>query len=186
MNCFEVLRYTQEIESGRFREVALNRTKRMEYRDHENHLVRYIHNFLAAAKTMIDHTRNLMKSDFISQEHSSAYQAEVERVFSDDLARFISDFRNYTVHYGVPRTAHSYSLMEDKCEVALVLSGIKEWDGWKSKSRAFLNSHPNEIRLLWLVGSYQKKAMDFNVWFVKSFTMYYGELFREYDSITGE
>jgi len=42
---------------------------------------RLLHNFLAGSKTLIDHTRNLMDEEFITVQHHSEYQAEIERRF---------------------------------------------------------------------------------------------------------
>lgn len=183
MNCFEVLRFIQEIESGRFSKIALDRSRRMEYRDFENHLIRYFHNFLAGAKTLVEHTRNMMRSGLITEAHRAAYQSEVNTAFSDELSKFISDFRNYALHFGLPKLAHVYSLPDEKWQVALHLRELEQWDGWTARSREFIRSQPEKIRLAWLVGSYQKKAMSFHEWLVKSFEAHYGEIFREFDEL---
>jgi hypothetical protein len=182
MNCFEVLRFSQEIESGRFGEMAMDPKRRMEYHDFENHLIRYLHNFLAAAKTLVDHTRNMMRSEIISVAHLEAYQKQVELSFSDGLTRFIGDFRNYTLHYGIPHTVHSVSIPEEKWQVGIDLGKIKGWSGWTPKSREFIALQPEVIRLIWLVGSYQKKAMEFNTWLTQSFVTFYGDVMQDFDA----
>jgi len=56
---------------------------------------RLFHNFLSSVKTLIDHTRNLVNEDFVTEAHRSEYEAAVQQEFaSDPLARFMQDFRN--------------------------------------------------------------------------------------------
>ncbi|PXA03899.1 hypothetical protein DDZ13_09675 [Coraliomargarita sinensis] len=183
VNSFEVLRFIQEIESGRFSEMALDRSRRLEYRDFENHMVRYFHNFLAAVKTMVEHTRNMMRSELISEDHRNEYQEELKELFSDDLPKFIEDFRNYTLHYGLPKISHVCSLPEEKWQVILDLKQLHDWDKWTSRSKRFMKEHPDQIRLSWLVETYQEKALTMHQWLVHSFTRHYGNHFEEFDRL---
>lgn len=184
MNCFEVLRFIQEIERGRFSDIALNHARRLEYRDFENHLIRYFHNFLAGAKTLVDHTRNMMRSDSIADAHRTAYQAQVDATFSDDLSKFIGDLRNYTLHCGLPSLAHTCSLPGENWEVVLTFRELRQWDGWTARSRRFMDTQPESIRLSWLIASYQQTAMSFHQWLINSFSTHYGSIFAEFDSLT--
>jgi hypothetical protein len=66
----------------------------MERREHLQWLFndcnRHIHNFLTSITTLIDHTRNLMKADFIKIEHREEYERKVKSVFAGDpLAQFL-------------------------------------------------------------------------------------------------
>ena len=183
MNCFEVLRFIEEIESGRFSKIALDQKRRLEYQNFQNHLIRYFHNFLAGAKTLIEHTRNMMKSDLISEKHRLAYQSQVDTTFSDDLSKFVGDFRNYTLHFGLPPLAHVCSIPEEKWVVTLNLRDLQDWDKWTARSKKFIENHPDPIRLSWLVASYQEKAVSLHEWLVKSFLDYYGDLFKEFDEM---
>ena len=183
VNCFEVLRFIQEIESGRSSEIALDRSRRMEYQDFQNHMIRYFHNFLAAVKTMVEHTRNMMQSKIISPEHRSEYQEQVKKRFSDDFSKFVEDFRNYTLHFGLPKIVHVCSLPAEKWQVALDLGELHDWDGWTARSKSFMAAHPNQIRLAWLVGSYQQKATEMHEWLVQSFPRHYKREFEEFDRL---
>lgn len=183
VNGYEVLRFIQEIESGRFSEMAFDRSRRNEYRDFENHMIRYFHNFLAAVKTMVEHTRNMMRSDLIAEEHRLEYQEEVKNRFSDNISKFMEDFRNYTLHYGLPKIAHVCSIPDEKWQVALNLGELHDWDGWTSRSKEFMREHPEQIRLSWLVGTYQEKSMEMHEWLIRSFTRHYGQHFEEFDRL---
>ncbi len=183
MNGYDVLRFIQEIESGRFSEIAFDKSRRMEYRDFENHLIRYFHNFLAAVKTVVEHTRNMMRSDLIAEEHRLEYIEEVKNRFSDNMSKFIEDFRNYTLHFGLPKISHVCSIPEETWQVSLNLNELHDWDGWTSRSKEFMREHLEQIRLSWLVAAYQKKAMEMHEWLVLSFTRHYGHHFEEFDRL---
>src|ERR1035441_17498 len=68
-----------------------------------NDVNRHLHNFLTSITTLVDHTRNLMREDFIKSEHREEYQNRVNGVFaSDPLTQFLQDLRNYITHYAIP------------------------------------------------------------------------------------
>lgn len=45
-------------------------------------VTRLLHNFATGGSTLIDHTRNLMKEDFITEEHRSEYNTHVDQTFA--------------------------------------------------------------------------------------------------------
>ena len=183
MNGYEVLRFTKEIESGRFSKIALDPSRRLEYRDFQNHLIRYFHNFLAGAKTVVEHTRNMMRSAEISEEHRTAYQAQVDAIFADSLSKFIEDFRNYMMHFGLPNLVHICSLPNERWEVVIDMARLQAWDGWTARSRQFIQSQPERIRLYALVEIYLNKTKTLHEWLVKSFETYYGSTIKEFDAL---
>lgn len=183
MNSYEVLRCIQEFETGSFTDIARDQRRSKEYKDYRNHLTRYFHNYLAGAKTLIDHTRVMMRSSHISEEHREAYQKQIELIFSDDLSKFVGDFRNYTLHRGLPPISHCYTVADEKWEVALELSALKNWKKWTERSRNFLDAHPDKIRLSWLVASYTKNVQAMHEWLMTSFMTYYSQVFTEFDQL---
>ncbi|MEO7098248.1 MAG: hypothetical protein ABI162_02720 [Luteolibacter sp.] len=186
VNSFEVLRFIEEIESGRFSKIAFDQARRMEYRDFENHMIRYLHNFLAAVKTMVEHTRNMMRGDSISPKHRLEYQEQIKIRFSDDLSKFVEDFRNYTLHFGLPKISHICTIPEEKWQIALNLHQLHDWEGWTARSKNFIATHPEQIRLAWLVSSYLQKAMEMHEWLIQSFMKHYNQEFEEFDRLRAE
>ena len=66
------------------------------------HLNRYIFNFLASTSALIDSCRNVMSfyKETIIYEY---YKQRVKEQFSNNsIAVFIKDFRNYQMHYKIP------------------------------------------------------------------------------------
>jgi hypothetical protein len=59
-------------------------------------LMRYFHNFLTSVTTLIDHTRHLMKEDFITEKHRKEHQEKIGHTFArDPLTIFIKELRHY-------------------------------------------------------------------------------------------
>ena len=64
-----------------------------------NEITRLLHNFLASAKTLIEHTRIFLKKYYLNTKICERYKEKVKKEFEDDeLSRFIQDLRNYILH----------------------------------------------------------------------------------------
>lgn len=60
---------------------------------------RLFHNFLAAAKSLIDHTRVFVAQHYENTPLKDAYESKVGSDLAEDpLCRFIQDIRNYMLH----------------------------------------------------------------------------------------
>ena len=57
------------------------------------------------------------------------------------------------------------------------------WDGWTARSRQFIQSQPERIRLYALVEIYLNKTKTLHEWLVKSFETYYGSTIKEFDAL---
>jgi len=66
-------------------------------------VIRLLHNYVAGAKTLVDHTRNLINKYYSDSPFLKEYKAEVEKRFvTNPLAGFVEDLRNYTLYYQQP------------------------------------------------------------------------------------
>ncbi len=139
--------------------------------------VRLFHNFLTSISTLIDHTRNLMKRDFIQANHANEYQALVNTTFATDpFAKFMQDFRDYVTHRAIPIVGLTTRIgKQDDCisEVEIDLKELADWRGWTGPSRAFIATQGERIRLLKLIDDYEFKAKGFNDRFGELFNKYY-------------
>jgi hypothetical protein len=137
-------------------------------------VIRLFHNFLASGKTLIDHTRNLMNEEFVTDQHRSEYKAEVNRIFVDNqIARFTQDFRNYVLHRAIPHIALNYTLEPERIALNLQLIPMSEWENWSPPARAFIEAHKPAVRILELVDRYEAMVKSFHETFVLSFQVHY-------------
>jgi len=72
---------------------------------------RLFHNFLAAAKTLVDHTRVFVEDHYSGTPLKQAYEQKVQAELANDpLTKFVQDFRNYMLHKGLPNSSMSLSI----------------------------------------------------------------------------
>jgi hypothetical protein len=140
-------------------------------------VVRLFHNFLSSVSTLIDHTRNLMKRDFIHTNHATEYQTLVNKTFATDpFAKFIQDFRDYVTHRAIPIVGLTTTVgKQDDCisEIEIDLKELAKWRGWTAPSRTYIATQGESIRLLKLVDDYEAKVKGFNERFGELFNQYY-------------
>lgn len=61
---------------------------------------RLFHNFLASAKSLVDHTRNIVKRLYSNQEFKKEYDAKLaEDIANNPVQKIVQRLRNYTQHY---------------------------------------------------------------------------------------
>src|SRR5450759_220200 len=65
-------------------------------------LGRLLHNFIAAAKSLVDHTRRLYKKHYTNISIPE-YQEKLRNRFAEDpQIQFVQSLRSYVLHYQVP------------------------------------------------------------------------------------
>ena len=106
-----------------------------------------LHNQLASAASLVDHTRRLLayyETDIPTMV--AEYKRQNAVVTEMDEASFLRDLRNYLLHYGVPPVIQSLSLDPTADSgatghsIKLSAPRLLEWDGWKNRSRNYLSS----------------------------------------------
>jgi hypothetical protein len=161
---------------------AVRNRKRL--KDLQSETIRHFHNFLASVKTLVDHTRVMMGEPHIAQAHREEYREKAMQVFgADPLSRFIQDFRNYTLHRGIPITGFEFSWSQGEdvaSKVYLDLSQMENWEGWKPLSRDFISNHKPKLAMVTLLDQYELKAKKFHEWFCTQFQKHYE---REIDEV---
>ncbi len=66
---------------------------------------RYIHNFVASAKTLVDHTRVFMEEEYSGQSVMAEYLSKVKGALANEpVVKFVHDLRNYMLHKGLPNS----------------------------------------------------------------------------------
>jgi hypothetical protein len=131
---------------------------------------RLLHNYLAAAATLRDHTRRLWKK-FTPADPSlvAAYDSRIKTTFDDSpLARLVQDLRNYTLHRRLPiaRGHGSFTRSEGmRFRVVLEREELLDWDNLNPKARLYLTSTPHELFLGEIIDAYTYAVQTFNDWF---------------------
>lgn len=146
-------------------------------------IIRLFHNFMASALTLVDHTRTVMRDDAVNEAYRQEYQTRVNAEFvNDPLSTFVQDLRNYLLHKGIPSTGINLELGEDT-RVFIDLNKMKQWNGWKSKSKEYMSKVSEELILLDIVESYTKKVQKFHEWFREWFTCLHKTELNEFHAL---
>lgn len=117
---------------------------------------RRLHNFLASAGMLVDHTRSHIDRVYGKHSFREEYQQKMEDAFvSSDLAQFVQDLRNYNLHYALPMSWTELNLSISS-EALPTLSGISfslstdellKWNKWSAGAKRFLEAHHGKISM---------------------------------------
>ena len=153
---------------------------------------RHFHNFLTSITTLVDHTRNLMKEDFVKPEHREEYQNKVKVVFAiDPLTQFLQDFRNYITHYAIPHIGleekiGSTNTGPEPIKLFIDLDHLETRFNWSSPSRKFIEMNKPKMRMLNLVDDYGLKSKNFYDELMLTFQKHLGRELHEVRSMMQE
>lgn len=141
-----------------------------------------LHNYVAAAETLVSHSRALYKRLCKRDGLFLDYQSKIDTDFTNDpLSGFIQEFRNYFLHDQPPKLTFitTYVCYGDEWKpvrkVCILLSHLYEKKDWKGRSRVFLESLTEDLDILALAESYKLKVAIFQDWFRNRLI----EIFRE-------
>lgn len=152
-------------------------------------IIRLFHNYLAAAKSLIDHTRSYVEQWHASDEFNSKYQSEVKSSFIESNAsRMILDLRNYLMHRGLPPSTirEIFHIGTDKppeIKIAFRISSLSDWKGWTSKSKEFMKSSGTHFELKPLVAEHQNLVVHFYRWFASELDKIYRTELEEFENL---
>jgi hypothetical protein len=131
-------------------------------------IIRRFHNAVASAKSLVEHTRILVRENYSKNAIvSSAYDKKVAETFlKNGNAAVIEDLRNYFLHAGIPPVKMQLNLGAPlKHEILLNIESLKSWGRLKSQSKQYLSEFAGNIDLLTLVAQYGKTVEAFHEWF---------------------
>lgn len=151
-------------------------------------VTRHFHNFLTSVTTLIDHTRNLMKEDFITDKHREEHLQAIRESFAGlPLAIFIKELRHFITHRTVPiiQMAHTIEKNKESRSMDLDLERMASWDKWSPPARLFIQKHKPAIRMLDLINDYERFALAFHQAFVRRFFSHYNSQIRSELSSSG-
>ena len=149
-------------------------------------VTRRLHNYLGSAKSLVEHTRVLVKELYSGTAFYKEYVDEKDRTFKNSpLHHFVQDLRNYNVHRGLSQTAAVTSFGRDiglDTSIKLPRRSLQNWDGWSSHARAYLKMSKGDVKLQEVVASYTAEVRTFYEWLGRKQEEVHEEEFRELKS----
>jgi hypothetical protein len=139
-------------------------------------LLRRLHNFVASAVSLVDHTRNLMDR-YKSTPTYSAYGARLAEVKENDVVAFVTKLRNYVLHAGLP--AVGFQMIVNKGEASSYMVYIDReaalrHNGWPAPARRYLEGSDEKIRLREVIEDYGRLIDDLHMWLYRQSVALHG------------
>ena len=134
---------------------------------------RKFHNFLASAKTLVDHTRVLMNNYSETEtQFYEAFEARRKEIGNSSTVKLCHDLRNYFLHQRNPINLYCYhntlyedeNIMVQRGFVRITKESLREYSKWSKESMREIDllEHPLDIKEL--ADRYFKKISEFNSW----------------------
>ena len=164
-----------------------NRDKLFRYLDE---ITRLLHNFLASVKSLVDHTRIIVRKLPRSKLFLKEYERRIRKSFQEStLSNFVQHLRNYVLHKGMPLLTAVGRVTPAKASnhsIDLNLDLLRAWDGWNKYSTQYLDDMPDEVNLESVILSYKETVEDFYKWLEDTFQKVYRTELEEMKQILEE
>ena len=133
-------------------------------------IIRLTHNFVAAALSLIDHTRRLHTKLYADTGQFPDYQSRVNSEFAHDpLSQFVKCLRQYCQHYKAPNldvtTSWKQGNQKPTRTFNLLRADLESFDGWSATARKYLDAVAENVDVLEIAAEYTEKVMAFYEWF---------------------
>lgn len=137
-------------------------------------VIRLLHNFLAGAKTLVDHTRVFKNEMYKGKNFERVYQEKLQRDLSNSpIVSFVQDLRNYVLHKQLPITSAEFSfkggeggtIKDYDSTIKLNVDKLREWDGWKRNSQVYLDALDDKAKIKDVAEQYEAAIRSFYHWF---------------------
>jgi hypothetical protein len=143
---------------------------RLDYAQRE--VVRRLHNYVAAAFSLVGATRVFVNEHYEYTDLIREYNDRVKRDFREaPLHRFLQDLRNYTLHYRLPATRANFNFRRREDGgfdfdngFRLDVDKLREWDKWTARAREYLEALGPEADLANIIGPYEPVVTEFHEW----------------------
>ena len=136
---------------------------------------RHVHNFVLAAKTLIDHTREFIKEHYANMPVFVSYNSKIKAEFSEaPVAKFVQDLRNYMTHRGLPSSDLFFQARQnpDRPEDGQTLvMGVQyrteellQWDRWTAPARKYIEEADEHLQIHVFAEDYVERVLRFHAW----------------------
>ncbi len=138
-------------------------------------VTRQVHNFVAAALTLVEHTRALIREHYSNTPILKRYQTKVDAEFANHpLAKFVQDLRNFMLHNGLPKSEMFLNFQSNPGSPGgggILTAGIRirathllTWSRWSVSAQTFIESSGDFVDICVLAEAYTDKIEAFHDW----------------------
>lgn len=146
-------------------------------------VTRLLHNYLASAMTLVDHTRILVNELYAEgrfAEFYEEYRSKIKETFAENpLHQFIQGLRNYIVHKELPMVGSILNLNEINANLIVDLAELGKNFDWSKFAKQYLNDKGDDEKLETFVSDYFNLVYEFHKWFYNRQLEVHAEQFAE-------
>jgi hypothetical protein len=143
---------------------------RLDYAQRE--AARLLHNYVAAAFSLVDATRRFVNKYYADTCLLEEYEVRVKKDFAEaPLHCFLKRLRNHTLHHRLPPTKamtkfkkRSDGEMDFDNGFWLNVERMRGWGDWTGKAREYLESLGEEAKLDDIIDAYEPVVVGFHRW----------------------
>lgn len=153
--------------------------------------VRLVHNYVAAAATLVAHTRNIKGELFDSAGGLPEYQDRVDCELSGNpRVQFLQRLRAFCLHCrpidpGVTVSRVLAGTGPTTYTISLDVKSLREWDGWTAPARAYIDSCGTEVPILETCQRYRDVVAEFTDWFEQRVSERFRAELEDYEQKVG-
>ena len=153
---------------------------RWEYNPIEKKTYQLFLNFVASAKALIDHTRNIVEDLYIGTEFYKEYKDNVSKELASIPIRvFVQDLRSYVLHNKFPFVSTQFNFQRVSpvgnpenlgiytVKLALSKQQLLKWTSWTKPSKRYLEEQNDQIFLDVFIDEYYLLIDNFYLWLDK-------------------
>jgi hypothetical protein len=150
---------------------------------------RLFHNYLAAVSSLVEHSRNLVKAYPQQTDLQSEYQARVDHIRNDPVAKFVQELRNFYVHERLPDfiTTVRFHTEEDGTTTFEHILQLQREDlfnsqrGWTAPAQVFLDAQDDAFPVLDVVVQYADSVESLSSWLGHQYEVLHREDIDDYN-----
>lgn len=137
-------------------------------------ITRLLHNFVAAALSLVDHTRVLYDELYEPHGGLAAYKEKIAVDFArHPLTQFVKKLRHMTQHYRLPSLQNHTEMLgiqggvagSVRIQLRLKVDDLWQYDGWNAQAKKFLKGAGPYLDLRSVVSEYFSHVSAFYEWF---------------------
>lgn len=137
-------------------------------------IARLLHNFVAAALSLIEHTRVVYRQLYEPHNAIDEYLERVTATFAQHpLSQFVIKLRQMVQHYRMPSVVNHTEISgirngmagDVRIQLRLSQADLRQFDGWNAPAKRFIDEAGDSIDLRGVIVGYFRHVSNFYDWF---------------------
>ena len=160
--------------------------RREEFSQTQQEVGRLLHNFVAASKTLIDHTRNFVRKNYSGTPIADLYYQRVTSEFAElPVGHFVCDLRNYVVHRDLPASTIFFACQRNKDDpqeweaprmgVRYDTGPLLDWDRWTAPAKRYIEDAGEHVTVHVFTQDYVQRVLRFHNWLSEELDRFHRE-----------